>query len=161
VRSDFSPMSDSLPVACCPSEQDFFSPTLFSFALYRFTLLCSGKATMLIMTGRAMLTFSHTLSFAFLHSTGSPGTMLVKGDDNEYGKGKSNKGKGMDYSEQLFLTHSFCPSTGSQCHACWVVLGRVRSGQVEWGPVRSSRVKSGPVRLGHQVMGSGCWVRSG
>jgi hypothetical protein len=108
-----------------------------------------------------MLTFSHTLSFAFLHSTGSPGTMLGKGDDNEYGKGKSNKGKGMDYSEQLFLTHSFCPSTGSQCHARWVMLGRVRSGQVEWGPVRSSRVKSGPVRLGRQVMGSGCWVRSG
>jgi hypothetical protein len=43
LRSKSSPMTDSLPVACCPSEQNFFSPTLFSFALYRFTLLCSGK----------------------------------------------------------------------------------------------------------------------
>jgi hypothetical protein len=91
---------------------------LFSFALCRFTLLCSGKVTMLKMTGMAMLTFSHTLSFAFFHSTGSPGIVLGKGD-NKDGKGKSNsKGKGMDYSEQLFLTHSFCPLTGSQYHAC-------------------------------------------
>ena len=43
-------------------NKDSFSPTLFSFALYRFTLLCSGKATMLKMTGTAMLTFSHTHS---------------------------------------------------------------------------------------------------
>jgi hypothetical protein len=60
-----------LPVALL--NKDSFSPTLFSFALYRFTLLCSGKATMWIMTGTVMLTFSHTLSFAFLYSTGSPG----------------------------------------------------------------------------------------
>jgi hypothetical protein len=53
---------------------------------------------MLKMTGMAMLTFSHALSFAFLHSTGSPGIVLGKGD-NEDGKGKYNKGKGMDYSE--------------------------------------------------------------
>jgi hypothetical protein len=66
---------------------------------------------MTIITGRAMLTLSHTLSFAFLHSSGSPGIMLGNGD-NEDGKGKFNKGKGMDYSEHLFLTHSFCPSTG-------------------------------------------------
>ena len=59
-------------------NKDSFSPTLFSFALYRFTLLCSGKATMLKMTGTAMLTFSHTLSFAFLHSTGSPGIMRAR-----------------------------------------------------------------------------------
>ena len=98
---------------------------------------------MLKMTGMAMLTFSHTLSFAFLHSTGSPGTMLGKGDDNEYGKGKSNKGKGMDYSEQLFLTHSFCPLTGSQCHAHWVVPGRVVGSGGLLGSGR--RVRSGPV----------------
>ena len=103
---------------------------------------------MLIMTGRAMLTFSHTLSFAFLHSTGSPGTMLVKGDDNEYGKGKSNKGKGMDYSEQLFLTHSFCPLTGSQYHACQAVSGPVGLGR----NVGSGQVELGPVWL------LGCWV---
>jgi hypothetical protein len=69
--------------------------------------------TTTILMGRAMLTFSHSLPFAFLHSTGSPGIVLGKGD-NEDSKGKSNKGKGMDYSEQLFLTHSFCPLTGSQ-----------------------------------------------
>jgi hypothetical protein len=71
---------------------------------------------MLKMTGMAMLTFSHILSFAFFHLTGSPGIVVGKGD-NEDGKGKSNKGKGMDYSKQLFLTHSFCPLTGSQYHA--------------------------------------------
>jgi hypothetical protein len=100
---------------------------------------------MLKMTGTAMLTFSHTLSFAFLHSTGSPGIMRGKGD-NEDGKGKYNKGKGMDYSEQLFLTHSFRPSTGSQYqHACWFGPGRwvrrvARVGSS--GPVRSSWVQS-------------------
>ena len=74
---------------------------------------------MMMMTGRLMLTFSHTLSFAFLHLIG----------------GKLDKGKGVCYSEQLFLTHSFCPLTGSQYHACrvgpghWVGLGHwVRSG---------------------------------
>jgi hypothetical protein len=76
------------------------------------------------MMGRAMLTFSHTFSVAFLHLTGSPGIVLSKGD-NKDGKGKSNKGKGMDYSEQLFLTHSFCPLTGSQYHAHRVGPGRV------------------------------------
>jgi hypothetical protein len=39
------------------------------------------------MMGTAMLTFSCTLSFAFLHSKGSPGIMLGK-VDNEDGKGK-------------------------------------------------------------------------
>jgi hypothetical protein len=69
---------------------------------------------MTMMTGRLLLTFSHTLSFAFLHSIG----------------GKSDKGKGVCYSEQLFLTHSFCPFSGSQYHAHqvglghWVGLGR-------------------------------------
>jgi hypothetical protein len=74
---------------------------------------------MMMMTGRLMLTFSHTLSFAFLRSIG----------------GKSDKGMGVCYSEQLFLTHSFCPFSGSQYHAGrvglgnWVRLGRwVRSG---------------------------------
>ena len=126
------------------------------------------------MTGSAMLTFSHTLSFAFLHSTGSPGIMRGKGD-NEDGKGKYNKGKGMNYSEQLFLTHSFCPLTGSQYHACRDGSGwNVGSGQVELGPVRllghwvgsGHRVGSSPVgSLGRvvglgQVVGLGCWVGS-
>jgi hypothetical protein len=52
------------------------------------------------MTGRAILTFSHTLSFAFLHSTGSPGIVLGKGD-KEDGTGKSNKGMRMDYSASI------------------------------------------------------------
>jgi hypothetical protein len=103
---------------------------------------------MLKMTGMAMLTFSHTLSFAFLHSTGTPGIVLGKGDNEDGNKGKYIKGKGMDYSEQLFLTHSFHPLTGSQYHAYWVGLGPwVRSGRVG----SSSLVKSGPVRLGHRV----------
>ena len=129
---------------------------------------------MLKMTGTAILTFSHTLSFAFLHSTGSPGIVLGKGD-NEDGKGKSNKGKGMDYSEQLFLNHSFCPlthSVGRVGSECWV-----RSGCLSWvqsgcwviglGWVRSSgRVGSSPVGLLGQVVGLGrvvglgCWVGS-
>jgi hypothetical protein len=135
----------------------FFSLTLFSFALYRFTLLCSGKATMLKMMGMALLTFSHTLSFAFLYSTGTPGIMLGKGDNKHGNKGKYIKGKGMDYSEQLFLTHSFHPLTGSQYHAHQVGLGPwVRSGQVGSGhQVRSSQVQSG------WVIGLGYWVRSG
>jgi hypothetical protein len=81
------------------------------------------------MTGRVMLAFSHTLSFAFFHSTGSPGIVLGKGD-NENGKGKSNKGKRMDYSEQLFLTHSFCHLTHSQYHAHWVGPGQAGPGWV-------------------------------
>jgi hypothetical protein len=119
---------------------------------------------MTIMTGRAMLTFSHTLSFAFFHSTGSPGIVLGKGD-NKDGKGKSNKGKGMDsYSEQLFLTHSFCPLTGSQYHACRAGSGwNVGSGQVELGPVRllghwvgsGHRVGSSPVESLGWVIGLG------
>jgi hypothetical protein len=36
-------MTDSLPVACCPSEQRLFLTHFLFFALYRFTLLCSGK----------------------------------------------------------------------------------------------------------------------
>ena len=111
---------------------------------------------MLKLTGTAMLTFSHTLSFAFLHSTGSPGIVLGKGD-NKDGKGKSNKSMGMDYSEQLFLTHSFCPLTGSQYHARWAGSGwNVGSGQVELGPVRLLGHwvgLLGPVRLS--------WVQSG
>jgi hypothetical protein len=97
-----------LPVALL--NKDFFSPTLFSFALYRF--------------------------------------------------------KGMDYSEQLFLTHSFCPSIGSQ-YTMLIGLGqagsgcRVRSGQVQSGPVRSGLVfpvRSGPVQSGPVQSGP---VRSG
>jgi hypothetical protein len=105
---------------------------------------------MLKMTGTAMLTFSHALSFAFLHSTGSPGIMRGKGD-NKDGKDKYNKGKRMDYSEQLFLTHSFCPLTGSQYHARWFGPGRwvrrvARVGSS--GPVsRSSWVQSGLIIL--------------
>jgi hypothetical protein len=130
---------------------------------------------MLKMMGMAMLTFSHTLSFASFHSTGSPGIVLGKGD-NEDSKGKFNKGKGMDYSEQMFLTHSFCPFTGSEYHGCW-------AGSLGWagwvgtlGPVRLSWVQSGcwviglgrviglgPVQLGHWVgfldwAGSSGWV---
>jgi hypothetical protein len=96
---------------------------------------------MTIMMGRAMMTFSHTVSFAFFHLTGSPGIVLGKGD-NKDGKGESNKGKGMDYSEQLFLTHSFCPLTGSQYHAHQAGL----LGWAGWvgtsGPVRLSWVQS-------------------
>ena len=104
---------------------------------------------MLKMTGMAMLTFSHTLSFAFLHSTGTPGIVLGKGDNEDGNKGKYIKGKGMDYSEQLFLTHSFRPSTGSQYHAHWVGLGP----WVEMGhQVRSSQVQSGWV---HDEDGNG------
>jgi hypothetical protein len=126
-----------------------------------------------------MLTFSHTLSFAFLHLTGPPGTMLGKGD-NEDGKGKSNECKGMAYSEQLFLTHSFCPLTSSQYHARQVVSGlvgsgwNVGSGQVELGPVwllghwvgSLGLVGSSPVRSLGWVIGLGrvirlgCWVGS-
>ena len=100
---------------------------------------------MTIMMGRVMLTFSHTLSSAFFHSTGSPGIMLGKGD-NEDGKGKYNKGMGMDYSEQLFLTHSFCPLTGSQYHAPRVGLGPWVGSFL--GPVLGSGrvIKSGQVR---------------
>jgi hypothetical protein len=115
---------------------------------------------MLNMTGMAMLTFSHTLSFAFLHSTGTPGIVLVKGDNEDGNKGKYIKGsKGMDYSEQLFLTHSFCPLTGSQHHARrvglgpWVGSGRVRSGRVGSGWIRLGWVGLGRVGLG--------WVGSG
>jgi hypothetical protein len=78
-------------------NKDFFSPTLFSFALYRFTLLCSGKGDNDNDDGKGVPTFSHTLSFAFFHLTGSPDIVLGKGD-NENGKGKCDKGQGMDYS---------------------------------------------------------------
>jgi hypothetical protein len=123
---------------------------------------------MLKMMGMAKLTFSHTLSFAFLHSTGTRGIVLGKGDNKDGNKGKYIKGKGMDYSEQLFLTHSFRLLTGSQYHARQVRLGPwVRPGRVGSGRVfKSSQVRSSPVGLGWVIglgswVGSGHWVRSG
>jgi hypothetical protein len=53
------------------------------------------------MTGRAMLTFSHTLSFAFLHLTGSPGIVLGKGN-NEDGKGNLTR-----VTEWIILNNCF------------------------------------------------------
>jgi hypothetical protein len=80
--------------------------------------------------------------------------MLANGD-NEDSKGKFNKGKRRDYSEQLFLTHSFHPSTGSQYHVRWVRLGRVlglgRVAQLgHWVGLGhwASQVELGPVQLG-------------
>ena len=87
-----------LPVALL--NNNFFSPTLFSFALYRF--------------------------------------------------------KGMDYFEQLFLTHSFCPSIGSQ-YTMLIGLGQAGSGC----RVRSGQVESGSVQLGHWVVGLGRVIGSG
>jgi hypothetical protein len=82
-----------LPVALL--NKDFFSPTIFSFALYRFTLLCSGKGNnVTMMTERVILTFSHPLSFAFLHSTGSPGIVLGKSDNVDDKESKSEQGNG-------------------------------------------------------------------
>jgi hypothetical protein len=118
---------------------------------------------MLKMMGMAMLTFSHTLSFAFLHSTATPGIVLGKGDNEDGNKGKYIKGKGMNYSEQLFLTHSFCPLTGSQYHARrvglgpWVGSGRVGSGRV----VKSGQVRSSPVGSSGWVVGLGRVIGSG
>jgi hypothetical protein len=51
--------------------------------------------------------------------------MLGKSDNEDDKEGKSNKGKGMGYSEQLFLTHSFLLHlTGSQYHALAKVMTR-------------------------------------
>jgi hypothetical protein len=66
VRSDFSPMSDSLPVACCPSEQRLFlAHSLFFCTLQIHTIvLWQGNNVDNDRKGDADF-FSHTL-FCFL-----------------------------------------------------------------------------------------------
>ena len=54
VRSDFSPMSDSLPVACCPSEQQLF----LTHSLFFCTLQIQGN-------GLFWTTVSHSLFLSF------------------------------------------------------------------------------------------------
>jgi hypothetical protein len=62
--------TDSLPVVCCPSEQRLFLTHSFLLHSTDSHYCALARVTMMIMTGRATLIFSHALSFAFLHSTG-------------------------------------------------------------------------------------------
>jgi hypothetical protein len=135
-----------LTVAVALLNKNFFHPLSFLLHSTDSHFCALVRVTTTIMTGRVMLTFSYILSFAFLHSTGSPGIVLGKGD-NKDGKGKSNKGTGMDYSEQLFCSCSL-----------FLSFDRFTLPSHQVGPGRAGPGQDG---LGHWVGSLGRVVGSG